>query len=112
MAVFMSVCTDKLKYSRTKLHVKTTQVTVYPVELFHILIGQMNGTAPGVVHSSLKNGDNTSSLQDAINVDCVLFNYIIFTTDSIATFILQVLSFKILKQHSLYLVFTTICPLS
>ena len=27
---------------------KTSQVTVYPVELFHILIGQMNGTAPGV----------------------------------------------------------------
>ena len=93
---------------------KPSQVTVYPVELFHILISQMNGTAPGVVHSSLKS-DNTASLshlQETINVDCALLKNIIFTTDSLATFILQVSSFKILKQHSLYFlsVFTTICP--
>ena len=30
---------------------KKSLVTVYPGELFHILIGQMNGTVPEVVHS-------------------------------------------------------------
>ena len=90
------------------------QVTVYPMKLFHILMSQMNGTAPGVVHSSLKS-DNTASLshlQETINIDCALLNIIIFPTDSLATFILQVSSFKILKQQGSYfsLVFTTICP--
>ena len=55
----------------------------------------MNGTVPGVVHSSLKNahGDNTASLghlqeSQTINVDYTLVNYSIFTTDSLAPFIL------------------------
>ena len=76
--------------------IREHQITVYPGELFHIpvvLVGQMNGTVPGVVHSSFRNGDSTASLgslQDSqtVNVDCTLHNYSIFSTDGTATLIL------------------------
>ena len=71
---------------------KSYQFTVYPGELFHIpvvLIGQMSGTVPGVVHSSFRNvsGDSTASLgslqeSQTVNVDCTLLNYSIFSTRS------------------------------
>ena len=73
---------------------KTTWVTVYPGELFHIpvvLVGQMHGTVPGVVRSSFRNGNNTAilgNLQESqtINVaDCTRLNYTIFSTHSSAT---------------------------
>ena len=61
-----------------------------PGELFRIpmvLIGQMNGTVPRVVHSSFRKGDNTALLghlqeSQIINVDCTLLNYSIFSTHS------------------------------
>ena len=73
---------------------KKSLVTVYPGEMFHIsvvLVGQMNGTVPGVVHSAYDN--NIASLghlqqSQTITVDCTLLNYSIFTTDNLATFIL------------------------
>ena len=74
---------------------KTSWVTVYPGELFHIpvvLVGQMNGTVPGVVHSSFT-GDSTASLgslqeSQTTSVDCTLLNYSIFSTHNSATLIL------------------------
>ena len=69
---------------------KNYHTTVYPGELFHIpvvLVGQINGTVPGVVHSSFRNGDSTASLgslqeSQTVNVDCTLLNYSIFTCRS------------------------------
>ena len=78
--------------------IREHQFTVYPGELFHIpvvLVGQMNGTVPGVVHSSFRNvnGDSAASLgspqnSQTVNVDCTLLNYSIFSTNSTATLIL------------------------
>ena len=69
---------------------KNYPIKIYPGELFRIpmvLIGQINGTVPGVVHSSFRHGGNTASLGDLqesqiINVDCTLLNYSIFSTRS------------------------------
>ena len=76
---------------------KNYQITVYPGESFHIpvvLVGQINGTVPGVVHSSFINSNNTAllgSLQESQTVngtDCTLLKYSIFSTNSSATLIL------------------------
>ena len=71
------------------------QITVYPGELFHIpvvLVGQIDGTVPGVVHASLTNKTaSLGSLQESqtINVaDCTLLDYSLFSTSSSATLIL------------------------
>ena len=71
---------------------KNYQITIYPGEFFHIpvvLVDQMNGTVPGVVHSSFTNvnGDSTASLgslqeSQIVNVDCTLLNYSVFSTCS------------------------------
>ena len=75
---------------------KTSWVTVYPGELFHIpvvLVGQMNGTVPGVVHSSFTDvhGDSTASLgslqeSQSVDIECTNVNFSIFTTSNLATF--------------------------
>ena len=63
------------------------QITVYPGEVFHIpvvLVGQINRTVSGVVHSSFRNGNNTASLgclqesQSVNGTDCTLLKYSIF----------------------------------
>ena len=96
----VSVCFCSLTSSNTlepNCQNKKSLVTIYPGEVFHIpvvLVGQMNGTVPGVVHSSVRNSDNTASLgslQDSQTVngtDCTFFNLTIFSTHSSATLIL------------------------
>ena len=93
-------------------------ITVYPGELFHIpvvLVGQMNGTVPGVVHSSFRNGDSTASLgslqeSQTVNVVCTLLNYSIFSTNSAATLILFA-SFEFWDNETAQLVvFLRQCP--
>ena len=97
----VGVCFCSLTSANTlepNCQIREHQITVYPGELFYIpvvLVGQMNGTVPGVVHSSFTNvyGDNTASLGDlqesqTTNVDCTFLNYSIFSTNSAATLIL------------------------
>ena len=101
---FCSVGTNSLKPDCQN---KRFQVTVYPGELFHlpvVLVGQVDGTVPGVIHSSFKTDKSTASLgslqgsQRISTADCTLVNYSVSSTCSSETLMLvpekaQVLNF-------------------
>ena len=67
---------------------KIFRVTAYPGGLFRIpavLVGQIDGTVPGVIHSSFQNGNSTASLgnlqesQRISKAECALLSYSVFS---------------------------------
>jgi len=93
---FCSVGTNTLKPDCQSEN-RRFQVRVYPGELFRIaavLVGQADGTVPGVIHSSFQNGGSTASLgslqgSQRIRVaDCTFVNFSVFSTTTSETLML------------------------
>ena len=86
-AVGVCFCSNSLKPDCQN---KVFQVTAYPGGLLRIpavLVGQLDGTVPGVIHSSFQNGNSTASIgnlqesQRISKAECALLSYSVFSTN-------------------------------